>query len=406
LKPDVEALLTAPKELLSVEHKSWLDLDDQHGRGVLAKALIAIANHGGGHVVVGIRESGAMRAPEERPAAIRPYTGETIAAIVKKFADPPIPNGPIQEFRPYIRKAGPSSEVPTSVAEWRALFDRCVRARQDEMLDAIRAIVQGSGALEGSVVSETEAQRTFVDGARARWTALAAQFPKGSSATLPTGRWSADFAFSGDFSKPDLHALRDRLEAASRIDHSGWPPFCLIHRAPMEPRPVDGQVEAFLAETADTSADNANYWRISPEGRAYTIQGYVEDARLAPKYHSGEVFDIVLHPRRLGEIALYASRMAHLFGAVSAVTLHARFDGLAGRRLVSEGNPRRFLAGDYRCHQDAWEGEVVFDPKSADASLPEIIDPLLRPLYTLFSFFELPARLAAEELADMRRYRF
>lgn len=316
MKPDIQALLTTPKELLSVEHKSWLDLKDANHRGVLAKALIALANHGGGRVVIGIREDGGDRRAEPRPDTIDRYTPEAIAGIVKKFADPAfeclldfcvdsttgaelavvtvegglrdivlsksgIPNGPIQEFRPYIRKPGPSSEIPSSLTEWRALFDRCVKARQEELLDSIRAIVQGSSALPAATgPSERERQDAFVAAARARWERLTALFPKGSSATLPHGRWSVDLTLSGDFPPPDLAALRRHLEVASRVDHSGWPPFTFIRREPLAPKPVEGCVEAFLAESAGEEADHADFWRVSPEGRAYLIRGYIEDVRL------------------------------------------------------------------------------------------------------------------------------
>ncbi len=51
-------LLTAPNESLTLEYKSWLDLGINHGKATLAKAAIALANEGGGIIVLG------MRAPE------------------------------------------------------------------------------------------------------------------------------------------------------------------------------------------------------------------------------------------------------------------------------------------------------------------------------------------------------
>jgi hypothetical protein len=44
---DFLALLQYPMETLSNEHKRWLDLRNSHGKGTLARAAIAIANHGG-----------------------------------------------------------------------------------------------------------------------------------------------------------------------------------------------------------------------------------------------------------------------------------------------------------------------------------------------------------------------
>jgi len=49
---ELQALLQFPVERLTVEYKSWLNLDDQPGKATLAKAAIALANEGGGVIVL------------------------------------------------------------------------------------------------------------------------------------------------------------------------------------------------------------------------------------------------------------------------------------------------------------------------------------------------------------------
>ncbi|MDP6818944.1 MAG: hypothetical protein QF449_13000 [Alphaproteobacteria bacterium] len=47
-------LLSDPRETLGVELKVWLDIvDNAEHKAILAKAIIALANHGGGHVIFG-----------------------------------------------------------------------------------------------------------------------------------------------------------------------------------------------------------------------------------------------------------------------------------------------------------------------------------------------------------------
>ena len=62
-------LLANPSESLTVEYKSWLTLSESHGKATLAKAAIALANHGGGIVVLGLRpqnnDGGLPRFPAE-----------------------------------------------------------------------------------------------------------------------------------------------------------------------------------------------------------------------------------------------------------------------------------------------------------------------------------------------------
>jgi hypothetical protein len=437
--PDLEALLTAPREILAVEHKSWLDLSTQHGRATLAKAMIAMANHGGGTVVIGTVEAGAMLRPEARPVGIAPYTPDSIAGIVKRFADPPFEvtldlvidprsgielavvgvaggsrdivlcksgtnDGTTEVAVPYMRKPGPESAAPRTVAEWRTLLDRCVQARRAEMLDAIRAIVAGSApAGEPPPPDEGTIQTAFVAASRARWEKLISPFPLDSPARLPRGRWSVALRFSGGSEEtPSLQVLRDRVLTLSREDHSGWPPFAGIDR---KITAWEDGIEAFMPDDADEAPHHADYWRVTADGRAYLIRGFIEDGRPVEGVSPGTGFDIVVTPSRLGEVVLWATRFAAAAGRCTSVDLEVRVEGLANRRLVSRANPRRHLFNDYVCRQDAWGKRVSFDPRTAADVLPEIVHPLISPLYTLFGFFELPDSLVAEEISHMRNTR-
>ena len=84
---DLEPLLAAPAEALDVEYKSWLDLkgNDEH-RALLAKA--AIANEGGGAIVMGLREQRPALISEPRPAEIPAYDQDLINGIIRRFASP------------------------------------------------------------------------------------------------------------------------------------------------------------------------------------------------------------------------------------------------------------------------------------------------------------------------------
>ena len=57
---ELQILLEFPVEKLKVEYKSWLKLDENPGRATLAKAAIALANEGGGVIVLGMREDNAQ----------------------------------------------------------------------------------------------------------------------------------------------------------------------------------------------------------------------------------------------------------------------------------------------------------------------------------------------------------
>jgi predicted HTH transcriptional regulator len=54
VSPEIQDLIDNPIETLHVELKSWLDLMDQTVRAKTARLLAALANHGGGYLIIGI----------------------------------------------------------------------------------------------------------------------------------------------------------------------------------------------------------------------------------------------------------------------------------------------------------------------------------------------------------------
>ena len=166
---ELDGLVLRPEETLEVEYKDWLDLSTKPHKAKLAKELIALANHGGGHVVLGFND--ATMAPTTRPAQCPSITADTINGIVAAYADPPfhcrvaevrrhviisVPAGakvPIRSKkgsehdeiladRYYIRRPGPNSEPPRSGLEWDELLRRCIANRDKELEIMVRRIVR------------------------------------------------------------------------------------------------------------------------------------------------------------------------------------------------------------------------------------------------------------------------
>src|SRR5262249_37579155 len=148
-------------------------------------------------------------ASQPRPAGLRRYSQDEINNAINRYADPEfhcelmfavhpetqtehafiiVPAGtvPVMSVRDcpgviaarrcYIRKPGPRSEEPLTGEEWRTLLDRCVKAGRENMLDAIRAIVQGrvGGA---PAVEVRNALVEFMDAGRERWRELIGPLP-------------------------------------------------------------------------------------------------------------------------------------------------------------------------------------------------------------------------------------
>jgi hypothetical protein len=437
------SLLAFPNESLSVEYKSWLNLSENAGKATLAKAAIALANHGGGIVVLGMRENnaeGGALGSQARPDGLARYSQDDVNAAINRFADPrfhcvlsfashpetniehafvSIPGGmttPIMSRRGcegviaaqrcYIRKPGPQSQEPHTAEEWRALLDRCVRAGRESLLDAIRLIVQGHA---GPAPSEEARDRLteFIGDAQQRWQELIEPLPPDDAARMPLGHYELSFEILDVPPAPNLVELRRRLDAARQIRHTGWGPFLSLHREPFEPHPFEGLIETWLgapeAERRLRTPAHCDFWRAHPDGRLFLQRGYDEDE--SERVQPGTCIDITLPIWRVGEAMLHAARLSQTFGDNPTIVVRCNYSGLQGRFLTSIDH-RRLVFDNHICNGREATIEMQATATEIDQNLTEVLHPMLVPFYERFSFFELSMQVVVEEIEGLRRGRF
>jgi hypothetical protein len=443
---DLEPLLSAPAEAVDVEFKGWLDLrgNDEH-KAALAKAAIALANEGGGVIVIGFREDRPKLISEPRPAGVAVYDADLINNIIRRFASPafhcalklltdgrtghehavvevpgdfgfPVmsksgtPGNTIRPHLCYIRKPGPESAPPENQADWERLLTRCLRNRREDMLDAIRNIVLGGVSPTPTTPSAVECQDAFVAAARAAWEALIKDLPDDAPARCPLGGYELDYALLGDFAKPGRAELLEKLRLA--VAHrSGWPEFWVPTRDEIRPVPIDDTIQCWLGtpEMGERDPGHVDFWRASPEGRMFLLRGYFEDTaddRPDHPIEPGTIIDMRMPIWRVAECLDHA----RILGALLApgqkqlqVLFRSRWYGLAGRRVSSLDPMQAFFMRDgYTSRQEEFAVEATLDVRQITDNLPEIIHPLLAPLYELFDFFELTMDLVRQTLANRR----
>jgi len=408
--PRLLELLRNPKEDLSFEIKEWLDLTENAHKAKLAQAIIALANHGGGAVLIGYSEQtdGTFIPAESRPPDLSGYMSDVINEISRRYLNPPVhcevrhvahplsglpfpvinvpgghqtpimarrggPQGQstLQAGRTYIRRVGPTSEEPQSPEEWRALLDRCIRAGRDELVDRIRLIVAGAPMETVESTSHDQLDQ-WIASSDARWTTLLDQLPATHPARFPIGSYRFAYQLRGQFRRPSLRELREALVAAE-VRSSGWPHWPMMTRAPIRPAPVDDTIECFLArdpgsEKADPDA--LDYWRVSTSGQAYSIRGLNEDSH-PENGRPGSGLDITTPTRRLADALTHASNLARQLGLQTGyIDFDLMWSGLAGRRLVSWGNRRRTVFGDYFTQQSQYRRRFSVAVENVTEQLP------------------------------------
>ena len=431
---ELQPLISEPREELGVEYKDWLDLNTNKHKATLAKAAIALANHGGGFIVLGFAEQGSELHSQARPSDIPEITQDAVNAALGRYATPefhcgmynvehpntnvehPVITVPgnltvpvmsrrscenvIAQNRCYIRKPGPRSEEPQTSEEWRELLNRCLRAGRKDMLEAIRSIVLGRAELQNPAKNALRELQTYCNEARERWEELVTSQPEESPARFPYGYYEMGFSLVGVQSANGLAEVKDRLAVARRIKLTGWPTFLELSRAGLAPYAYENFVEAWVgwsarANSMERDPARCDFWRASTDGKLYTICGYAEDG--PEQVQTGEVFDVDLPVWRIAEGLLFASRFAETFDGVNEIAIQCRFTGLNDRRLVSVDKEQEFPGSISRTDEVTLTGQAT--PQQVRDNLAEIIHSLLSPLYERFNFFELPFNLVEEELA-------
>ena len=86
----LEGLLRDPREALDVEIKGWLDLGrNADHKAKLAKALLALENHGGGYVIIGLTETDTgFTTASGQPDTLDAYSQDDVNGIVHNYAEP------------------------------------------------------------------------------------------------------------------------------------------------------------------------------------------------------------------------------------------------------------------------------------------------------------------------------
>jgi hypothetical protein len=247
---ELQILLQFPTEKPTVEYKSWLNLNESSGKAILAKAAIALASEGGGIIVLGMREDntqGGALGSQPRPATLGRYSQDAVNAAINRYADPRfhcelafathpatniehgfvlVPGGTIVPVmskrdcpgiiaaqRCYVRKPGPMTEEPFTAEEWRGVMERCLAARRESMLDAIRVIVQGHGTLLQAPGLDSGLLQ-FEASAIERWARLLQDLPPDDDARIPLGHYEISFVILDAPSAGTAGELRHRMATA------------------------------------------------------------------------------------------------------------------------------------------------------------------------------------------------
>lgn len=437
----LELLLQNPRESLDVEIKDWLDLDQKEHQADLVKAILALANHGGGHILIGFREnSGTYSSTDTETKISNLYNQDRINGIVSKYADPQIhvdcyhvsdgtkehpvivvPGGysvPIRCMRGgpdgrhvkqnayYIRRPGPASEEPQTGQEWTELIRRCVLADKERLVQQIKSLLTGEltqTVQEGNPINKDH--EMWLESVFNRFSELNnVKFGATANSPFKSGYWVGAYSVIPKIEGLNLGSLRSGLQRCEGHE-TGWPIGIFLTREETKPYPHDGCIEVWLGKTHD-QPDASDYWRACPDGNFEIIRGFQEDSNGWKRGEPGKSFDFILPIWRVGELLLHASRFVKEFlPQGGSLIISVKWQGLNGRYLTTSST-KYFTPSDRKSLQDKVASTIVIkDALSIDENLPEFVEQLIQPLFEVFDFFQVPKQTIINELNDMRNRR-
>lgn len=289
-------------------------MTDAESHGIVAKALIALENHGGGFLLFGYKEDSTKKLVPDttRPPSMEPYLTDAVNAILKKRAEPPFhvevtlqvhpltkdeyplvrvtgrskvpirsdsatPGGSLKQNVYYIRGPGPESRGPLNAAEWDALLRRSIQNQREEIVGLLRTLLPSAPDLLGAQPSDEQATlHAFAESSTARWAALNAGLPTDSPSKITLGHFSFAARVLGTSKKISAKEIIEANQSARR--YTGWPALVTLHQEQTRPRLVDGCIEAWLAHTSYPDVGHADFWRIDTKGNYFLLRGYQEDS--------------------------------------------------------------------------------------------------------------------------------
>lgn len=440
--------LSNPVESPEFEVKSWLDWSGQSARGTIAKALIALENHGGGFLLIGYTEDseGRMTPNPQRPPDLRAYQADAINAVLEKCAVPsfhvsvtyarhpdtgeeypviqvpgtslvPVRSGSatacntLKENMYYIRRPGPKSEPPATGAEWDALLRRCLEKQRHQVVETLKGYLPLFYSMlnSGSDMRASASQRkisarldNFCDKSHARWTELNDALPVEHRAKITAGTYISACRINGQSRQLSTTELREALHGLRK--YTGWSALLSLSNN-AKPYLFDGCLEASLIDIQNPDPAHADFWRICPDGLVYLLRGYAEDVPAggltSMQRASREFFDLTIPVWRVAEFLLRVAELASvMYEPGFSLEVHFEWNGLNGRRLFSYGG-KRWVPDEHVCRAAVVMSSIELSADAVRDMLPEIARQILQSLYEHFDFM-VPTELYAEEISKLK----
>lgn len=440
----IQELIEQPGESLAVELKTWINPDQPDGIAKIVKTVLALRNHGGGYMVIGLNDETLKPDFDKAPVDVDVRVSfhiDTIQGIISKYSSEPfevtveypqyegqefpvivIPSGVITPVAAkselcstdgkiliksdcvYVRSLSANNTPSTTQAtwkDWQRIVEICFDNREADIGRFIRrqlgSLTPDHLHLLASVInqgSQTEPStedllKAYIHESEGRYESVI----KERSITLAEfGTWEVALIVVGEVPKHSANQDFLNLLSANNPRYTGWPVW-LDARRLAQPYIFNGVWEAFIAILDLSWSKSVDFMRLNPKGRFYLKRALEDDlstSKRAPKPMT--TLDFGLAVFRTAEAIAVGLEFAKAMGCEpekTTLTFAFKWSGLRDRYLSSWAQPGRFLPE--RC--SAYQNEVftfVDVPLETPASaLAQYVNQATQPLFQVFDGFVL-----------------
>lgn len=452
-----QELVDRPRESLSIELKSWINPDSPEGIEKIVKAAIAMRNHNGGYILIGFHDATGEPDLENYPTDVRAlFHVDKIQGMISRYASesfeieihfptregrefPVIKVGEgvktpvatksslqnrdnknvISENKVFVRSLKANNTPSTTEAiwkDWNRVVEICFDNREADIGRFIRRHLGGLSAdliqeLAGAFVKGNSTQSTeemllsYLQQGKTRFDSVVAQRGLG----LPDhGAWEVALIISGEVPPHSANSEFLNLLDASNPNYTGWPVWLDSRSFENESRPYvfEGAWEAFIYSYSHGNRwlNHLDFWRLDPAGQFYLRRALEDDiggSARAPQPLT--VLDFALVVLRVGESIAVGMEFARAMGCAPEGTQLAfgfRWTRLQNRELSSWAHPSRDLRPGRVAHQDEVFSHISIPLETPSSALAQYVHLATKPLFEVFSGFELTMEIA-EELTRM-----
>jgi len=434
----VQSIIDDLSEGLEVEVKNWLEgLADNNHKSKLAKEIIALANYGGGYIFIGFDDEGNH--PEIRPAEAEEngFTQDSIASVVSKYLEPQIqcelgyfcvsdsdvqhpvivvpgghrtpiwaksgsPDGKtLKVGEIYLRRPGAKSEPPKTQDDWEYLLDRLLRNRQDELVGALRSVLNPPST---SLVGQGGSLDSWSQKMYGEWASQLSDYSEDSPMRLKRGHWWFSFEIEG-FKSESLSDLNKFL-ANNMPRYSGWPVFIVLDMPGRNPEPKQDRIECSAIDSQDPNEHFSDFWSVNLQGQGFALRHFQEDessflANRTPRPEGG-MFAYTIHIYRAGEYLKAVEALANKYSlSKSRISVTLNYVGMRGRELVVSEMRYMFLSRGGRSNSNEIKTSIDTSAEKIKRNLHEEVHRLLSPVYEQFGFTELSKATVDQVIDDM-----